>query len=98
MCRRPSMYDIPRFQKEWFQLLRNAYPQIDRALSDDGDLSQEAESVLDDALKRFKSMFVTTEEAKTFSPERVIPDSNDTVDRLADSMLDISDPETAIRG
>jgi F-type H+-transporting ATPase subunit alpha len=52
--------DVQRFQAEWFNLLDHAYPELGIRLLEAGDFTPELAAALDEAMRRFKSMFVVT--------------------------------------
>jgi F-type H+-transporting ATPase subunit alpha len=79
--------DIARFQKEWFDLLDSAQPEIGRKLLEAGALTPDIEGLLQESLGAIKRMFVMTRKAETLSPERVVPRGEDMDQRLPDTMI-----------
>ena len=56
--------DISRYQKEWFHLLDNAYPELGPRLTEEV-FSPEIVEALEESLRQFRALFVTTGDAST---------------------------------
>jgi F-type H+-transporting ATPase subunit alpha len=71
--------DVRRFEEEWFDLLEHAYPDLGRRLLEGHDLTPELSAALDEAMRRFKSVFVITgsldDEAGTAAGREIDSDS-----------------------
>jgi F-type H+-transporting ATPase subunit alpha len=80
--------DLARFQKEWFEMLDNADPEIGRDIVQNRDLTPENEDRLRESIRRFKEMFVVTERAVTLAPERVVPPMDDRDLRISATMVE----------
>jgi F-type H+-transporting ATPase subunit alpha len=81
------LVDVARFQKEWFELLDNAFADIGREIEATGDLTEAVESSLHASIDRFKSLFVVTERAQPLSQQRVVPAMDDQGERMAGAMI-----------
>ena len=80
--------DIARFQKEWFELLDNAYPDICRRIGDSRELEPATEEALAASLDRFKGLFVVTRPAEDISPDRVVPRAEEQQQRMTATIIE----------
>jgi F-type H+-transporting ATPase subunit alpha len=85
---RVPLCDVARFQKEWFQLLGDAYGDTLREIARSGDLSDEIAAALASSMERFQGIFVATRGAETLAYERVVMKPDDQHQRI---------PETVVR-
>ena len=79
--------DIPRFQKEWLDLLDSAYTGITRQITDKGDMTEEIEISLETSITQFKAIFVLTGKPETIGRKRVVPKMDEQDQRISDSMV-----------
>lgn len=82
-----SLADIARFEKEWFQFVENAYPDIGKSIIKSGDLSDDVKLRLSEAIERFLQIFIATKEAHTLGGERVIMKDNDSSQRVSNTII-----------
>ncbi|MBN1557993.1 MAG: F0F1 ATP synthase subunit alpha [Lentisphaerae bacterium] len=82
--------DIARFQKEWLELLENAFPDIERTLAETPELTPALQARLADSLRRFEQIFVTTEAPAALSAARVVPAADEQETRLPATMIQSS--------
>ena len=83
---RTPVDDIARFEREWFELLDNAFPDICRTIRETGELDEGLERQLSESIERFHSIFVATGTTETLSGRRVVPEADDQGGRLSDTM------------
>ncbi len=67
-----SIPDVARFEKEWFQFVENAYPDIGKTIRDTGDIPKPTEEQLREAIGRFHEIFIPTIKAETLGKERIV--------------------------
>ena len=79
--------DVARFEREWFELLDNAYADIGRRLLETGELDEDVEQALQASITKFAEIFVPTGEPETLSHDRVVPRPPDGEERIADSLV-----------
>jgi F-type H+-transporting ATPase subunit alpha len=80
--------DVTRFQKEWCELLDNAYPQLARAIAESGKLSDEVVRGLEESVTRFKQIFVPTAAPDTLSSTRIVPRLDDYDSRMTTTIVE----------
>lgn len=80
--------DMERFQKEWFELMDNAYPDIGRSILKTGDLDAETEAGLLVAVEKIKTLFVVTEEPETLDARRVVPGMEEHSERMSETIVE----------
>jgi F-type H+-transporting ATPase subunit alpha len=79
--------DVSRFEKEWFELLGHAYPDVPRRIEKEGELTDEVVAGLTAAMQRFQTLFVTTRAPETMSRERVVPQADDQEERMSETIV-----------
>ena len=80
--------DVPRFEREWFELLDNAYASAGRRIVETGDVDGQAEQLLAASIKQFKELFVATSDPETLDRRRVVPRADDQDQRLSETMVE----------
>lgn len=83
------LMDVARFEREWIAFLRDAYPEIGRALRENPDLTPALEARLEEAMGRFRATFVPSGEAEVFSAGRVVPRLEDHEERLSETVVGV---------
>jgi len=81
------LVDIERFQKEWFEWMDNAYPDVGNRILETGKLDEETEAKLLSAIGKFNALFVVTEEPETLNVKRVVPGMDDHSVRMSETMV-----------
>ena len=82
-----AISDIARFEKEWFQYVKNAYPDIERSILEAGDLSDDTITALETAIESFHQIFVATKRADTLGAERIVMSNDDSSQRVSENVL-----------
>jgi F-type H+-transporting ATPase subunit alpha len=82
--------DVARFQKEWFELLDNAFAPTLRRVRESGELDETTEKELGASLEKFKELFVPTGDPVTLSGGRVVPAMDDVEQRLPETAMGLA--------
>jgi F-type H+-transporting ATPase subunit alpha len=83
------LVDIERFQREWFELIDNAFPDITDNFKVSGELTDDVAARLEESIERFLSLFVITGETDSIAHHaRVVPGKDDASRSLAQAAVE----------
>ena len=84
---RVPLADVARFQREWFELLADAYPGIGASIRESGDLTEDTGTALEKSITQFMNVFVPSGEVQTPDPGRVVPLPDQGADRVPQAAM-----------